>query len=127
MMHDPLGTLLGETIVTGRYALFFGGQECGEERWELARTRNGLIVTGEQEIEPPHPFPNRQEYRAMLTPEWRPTGLDVIWTVGNRRLVAMHRAEAGVWRVRIEYAGQTREQQGDFPEFCEVEYTTHLF
>ncbi len=126
-MHDPLGTLLAEPLVTGRYALFFDGQECGAERWELARTRDGLVVTGEQEIETPHPFPNRQEYRATLTPEWRPTGLDVIWTVGSRRLVAMHRAEGGIWRVRIEYAGQTREQQGDFPESCEVEYTTHLF
>ena len=63
----------------------------------------------------------------MLTPEWRLTGLDVIWTVGSRRLVAMHRADAGIWRVSIEYGGQTTEQHGDFPDYCEVEYTTHLF
>jgi putative glycolipid-binding protein len=126
-MHDPLAALLTETIASGRYTHYFQGQECGAERWEIARTRDSFTITGEQEIEPPHPFPSRQEYRATLSPEWRPTGLDLIWTVGPRRLVAMHRAEAGMWRVRIDYGGQTREQEGDFPDFCEVEYTTHLF
>src|SRR6267378_3965030 len=100
-MHDPVGVLLAETIATGRYTVFFDGRECGGERWELTRKRDGFTLTGEQEIESPHPLPNRQEYRAMLTPEWRLTGLDVIWTVGSKRLVAMHRAEAAVWRVRI--------------------------
>ena len=127
IMHDPLGALLAEPIAAGRYALFFDGRECGAERWELTRTRDGFTITGEQDIEPPHPLPNRQEYRATLASDWRLTGLDVIWRVGSRRLVAMHRADAGVWRVRIDYGGQTREQQGDYPEFCEVEYTTHLF
>ena len=63
----------------------------------------------------------------MLDTNWRPIGLDVIWTVGDRRLHAMHRAAERMWRVRIEYGGGTREQQGDYPEGCEVEYTTHLF
>ena len=126
-MHRPIEMLIAEPIASGRYALFFEAQECGGERWQIARTPDGLTITGEQQLDPPHPFPNRQEYRVMLTPEWRPTGLDVIWTVGNKRLVAMHRADGAVWRVRIDYEGQSREQFGDFPEFCEVEYTTHLF
>jgi len=126
-MHDPFSALLAEPVASGRYALFHDGQECGGERWEIVRTRDGFTIVGEQELEAPHPFPSRQEYRATLTPEWRPSGLDVIWTVGERRVVAMHRADGGTWRARIEYGGQVREQQGDYPEFCEVEYTTHLF
>ena len=127
-MHDPVGQALrASPIVTGRYAMFFSGEECGGERWDIARSGEGFTITGEQEIHPPHPFPSRQEYRAMLDSRWRPVGLDVIWTVGERRLVALHRAEERTWRVRIEYGGQTREQQGDFPDVCEVEFTTHLF
>ena len=126
-MHDSTPTLLAQPVVSGRYALFFQGQECGGERWEISRTQDGYAITGEQQITAPHPFPNQQQYRAMLTHEWRPAGLDVIWKVGDRTLVAMHRAEAGLWRVRIDYGGQTREQEGDYPEVCEVEYTTHLF
>ena len=126
-MHDPFAALLAEPVAAGRYALFHDGHECGSERWEIARVRDGYTITGEQEIEPPHPFPNRQEYRATLDQDWRPTGLDVIWTVGPRRIVAMHRAEGAMWRARIEYGDQVREQQGDFPAVCEVEYTTHLF
>ena len=63
----------------------------------------------------------------MLDARWRPLGLDVIWTVGARRLVAEHRADARTWRVRIDYGGQVREQHGDYPDGCEIEYTTHLF
>jgi putative glycolipid-binding protein len=126
-MNDSRSSLLTEPVASGRYALFFNGQECGGERWEIARTPDGFTITGEQELEPPHPLPNRQQYRAMLTPEWRPAGLDIIWRVGDRELVAMHRAGDGVWRVRIDYGGQVREQQGDYPDSCEVEFTTHLF
>ena len=113
--------------VTGRYALFYAGQECGEERWRLERGPEGHSFTGEQELVAPHPFPSRQEYRATLTPTWRPTGLDIRWHVGDRTLVSTHRAEGGMWRVRIEYSGRVREQEGDFPEPCEVDYGTHLF
>src|SRR6059036_2044177 len=125
-MHDVPGISIAEPVAAGRYALFFDGQECGGERWQITRALDGFTITGEQQIDPPHPFPNRQEYRVMLTPEWRPAGLDVIWTVGDRRLVAMHRADGAVWRVRVDYGGQSREQHGDFPGVCEVEYTTHL-
>jgi hypothetical protein len=127
MAHDPLAALTTERVASGRYVVFANGRECGGERWEIARTRDGFTITGEQHTEPPHPFPNRQQYRAQLTPDWRPVGLDVIWDVGDRRLVAMHRADAERWRVRIDYGGQTREQEGDFPNVCEVDYTTHLF
>ncbi len=138
-MHDPIGQALrqGEApeapkasaspLVTGRYAMYFSGEECGGERWEIAESGDGYVIIGEQEMHAPHPLPSRQEYRAMLDTNWRPTGLDVIWTVGDRRLQAMHRAAERMWRVRIEYGGGTHEQQGDYPDGCEVEYTTHLF
>ena len=32
-----------------------------------------------------------------------------------------------MWRVRIEYAGHVKEQEGDFPEACEIDYGSHLF
>ena len=125
-MNESSPTVLAEPVASGRYAVFFEGRECGGERWEIVRTQDGYAITGEQETEPPHPFPNHLQYRVMLSPDWRPIGLDVIWAVGKRTLTAMHRAGDGVWRARIEYDGQTREQEGDFPEFCEVEFTSHL-
>ena len=76
---------------------------------------------------PPHPFPNRQDYRVTLTREWRITGLEVLWTVGARTVRATHGADGPMWRVRIEYGGHFREQEGDFPDYCEVDYATHLF
>ncbi|HYM82287.1 MAG TPA: hypothetical protein VEY91_12865 [Candidatus Limnocylindria bacterium] len=121
----PSGELATE--VAGRYAIFFNGQPCGEERWRIASSAEGLIVTGEQEMVPPHPFPNRQAYRAVLTREWRATGLEIQWTVGERRLVATHHADLTTWRARIEYQDHVKEQEGDYPNYCEVEYVTHLF
>ena len=117
----------GLTALSGRYALYHAGVECGTERWRIEASGDGLVVSGEQELVPPHPFPNRHEYRATLTRDWRITGLEVLWTVGVRVLRAIHAADGPMWRVRIEYGGQVREQEGDFPEFCEVDYATHLF
>lgn len=117
----------GAVALAGRYAIFHAGEECGTERWRVEATADGLVATGEQEMMPPHPFPNRHEYRATLTREWRITGLEVVWTVGPRVLRATHAADGAMWRVRIEYGGQVREQEGDFPDYCEVEYATHLF
>jgi hypothetical protein len=116
----------GTEVAAGRYALFFAGGECGGERFAITRTDDGYAIEGEQVMGPPHPLPNRQEYRVALTPEWRPRGLDVIWHVGDRRLVATHRVDGVTWRVRIEHDGQVREQHGDFPGGCEVEFTSHL-
>ncbi len=113
--------------LAGRYEIRFGGRPCGEDRWRLEETPEGMVLTGEQVLAPPHPFPNRHEYRATLDPRWRLTGLEVLWTVGERSLRAVHAASRGTWRVRIEYQGQVREQHGDYPELCEVEYATHLF
>lgn len=113
-------------IARGRYALFHSGQECGEERWTITGGADGVVIEGAQELIAPHPFPSRQDFRATLTPEWRPTGLEVRWRVGDRQVVSTHHAEAGMWRVRIEYGGTTREQEGDFPDFCEIEYASHL-
>ena len=113
--------------ISGRYTIFFAGTECGEERWSIEQVPEGFVVTGEQEMVAPHPFPNRQQYRATLSPEWRLRGLEIVWSVGNRTVRSTHAADAGLWRVRIESQGHASEQQGDFPDFCEVEYGTHLF
>ena len=115
------------TVLSGRYVLFHDGEICGEERWRIEATDDRLVVTGEQETIPPHPFPNRHEYRATLSPDWRIEGLEVLWTVGPRMLRSTHATEGGMWRVRIEYGGEVREQQGDFPGVAEVDYATHLF
>jgi Putative glycolipid-binding len=114
-------------VASGRYLVFHAGQECGEERWRIELSSDGLVASGEQELVAPHPFPNRQQYRASLTSTMRIRGLEVHWTVGTRTLRAEHAAEAGTWRVRVEAEGHAREQSGDFPDACEVEYGTHLF
>src|SRR5438874_1268086 len=128
-MSDSMGPTLdaGPTLLAGRYVLFHAGIEVGEERWRIESLAGGLVVTGEQESVPPHPFPNRHQYRATLTREWRITGLEVLWSVGPRLLRALHATDDGRWRVRIEYQGGVREQQGDFPAIAEVDYATHLF
>jgi hypothetical protein len=113
-------------LASGRYLILHEGRECGEERWELSRTAEGLVVTGAQELVRPHPFPSRQEWRATLTEAWRLTGLEILWTVGERLLRATHAAGGGRWRARIEYGGQVREQEGDYPDACEVEFGTLL-
>ena len=114
-------------VAAGRYRIFHAGRECGEERWRIETAPAGLIATGEQRMVPPHPYPSLSEYRVTLTDTMRPIGLEILWTVGARRLRALHAASGRTWRVRIETEGQVREQQGDFPDFCEVEYVTHLF
>ena len=115
------------TGISGRYLLYHAGAECGEERWRIEGAADGMVVSGEQETVPPHPFPNHHAYRVTLTREWRITGLEVLWTVGARALRATHAAQGPRWRVRIEYGGHFREQEGDFPDYCEVDYATHLF
>jgi hypothetical protein len=122
-----VGVPPARTLASGRYVAFHQGVECGGERWRIERRPEGLVASGEQEIGPPHPFPSRHEYRATLTPEWRLTGLEIRWQVGDRVLEAMHHAEGGIWRARIEYQGQVKEQRGDFPDSCEVDFATHLF
>jgi hypothetical protein len=114
-------------VAEGRYQIFHAGRECGEERWRIETAAAGLVATGEQRLVAPHPYPSASEYRATLTDTMRVTGLEILWTVGARRLRALHAAVGGTWRVRIETEGQVREQQGDFPDVCEVEYGTHLF
>jgi hypothetical protein len=114
-------------VFSGRYAQFHAGRECGDERWSITATPDAVIATGEQVITAPHPLPNRQEYRATLDHNWRLTGLEVRWSVGDRELTALHHADGATWRVRIEYAGHVKEQEGDYPSLCEVDFTTHLF
>ena len=124
-MTDPRRPVT--TGLSGRYVLYHAGVECGEERWRIDGTEGGMILSGEQETVPPHPLPNHHAYRVTLTREWRITGLEVLWTVGTRTLRATHAADGPMWRVRIEYGGHVREQEGDFPDYCEVDYATHLF
>lgn len=126
-MSSLAGTSETTAAIAGRYVIFHAGRECGEDRWAIRATADGWVLTGEQTTWPPHPFPSRQEYRAPLTREWRPLGLEIHWTVRERVLRAFHASESGQWRVRIEAEGQTREQHGDFPEVCEVDYGSHLF
>ncbi|MGH7742160.1 MAG: hypothetical protein ACRENS_09065 [Candidatus Eiseniibacteriota bacterium] len=118
---------LPRTIFSGRYAQFQGGIECGEERWVIEATPDELIARGEQVMTAPHPAPGRLEYRATLTHGWRLTGLETTWRVGERELRALHAADAQRWRARIEYAGHVKEQEGDYPSVCEVDFVTHLF
>ena len=115
------------TRIAGRYLLYHQGIECGEERWHIEGTATGMVVVGEQETVPPHPFPSRHAWRATLAHDWRITGLEVHWSVGAHELRATHAAQGAMWRVRIEYGGRVREQEGDFPDFCEVDFATHLF
>ena len=125
------------TRIAGRYLLFHAGVECGEERWSIEGTETGMVVVGEQQTVAPHPFPSRHAWRATLTREWRITGLEVHWSVGGHELRATHAAtyagarpqgpDSPMWRVRIEYGGRLREQEGDFPDSCEVDFATHLF
>ena len=113
-------------VAEGRYRIFHAGVECGEERWRLERTADGLLAVGEQVHLAPHPLPNRHEYRIALTPEWRVIAVDIRWSVAARRVVASHRASAERWHARIEVDGHGREQQGDYPAYCEIETPTLL-
>lgn len=124
----PLVRALGSRArITGRYAIFFQGRECGGERFELSAEGGGIALEAEQETGPPHPVPSRHLTRAVLGPNGRPEAVDITWTVGGRRLHATHRADGGTWRVRIESEGRVREQHGDFPPFAEVEFPSALF
>ena len=125
-LQDELGAE-PRTVFSGRYAMFFSGRECGEERWLIEATPDHLVARGEQVITAPHPFPNHQQYRVTLTHDWRVTGLEVEWVVGERTLHATHSAAGEMWRARIAYADHVKEQEGDYPSGCEVDFTTHLF
>jgi hypothetical protein len=114
------------TVAAGRYVIYFAGRECGDERWQVVRTHEGFVVTGEQVTVAPHPFPSTQEYRATFTPAGRPSGLEILWRVGERIVRSLHEAGRERWHVRIEYADHVREQEGDFPDYCEIEYATPL-
>jgi putative glycolipid-binding protein len=111
----------------GRYVVFHGGVECGEERWRIEEHSDGVVVTGVQEMAAPFPFPNRQEFRVTLTSSWRVTGVEIEWTVRDRRVSARHSADGARWRVHIDYAGEVKQQEGDYPAVCEVDYVTPLF
>lgn len=114
-------------VAEGRYVVFHAGRECGEERWHIGHFGDHLIVTGAHELVAPHPFPNRQEYRIALSTAFRPLAFEVLWRVGDRTVRAQHAAAGPRWHAKIEYGGHAREQEGDFPEPCEIESTSPLF
>ncbi len=118
----------GPPRVAGRYESYLAGQVCGEERFELLRAADGaLVATGEQLLEAPHPLAGQTRYRAVVSPEGRVLEVEIDWLVGTRALHAQHRAEGGLWHVRIDYAGHVREQEGDYPPACEVMFNSPLF
>lgn len=125
----PLGEAVpaATRITSGRYVVYHAGRECGEERWRIEATAEGALATGEHVLEPPHPFPSRHEWRARLTRAGRLEGLEILWSVGERRLRAVHAADGGRWRARIEYGGRVHEQEGDYPAGCEVDFLSPLF
>src|SRR5258706_13825465 len=97
------------TVYSGRYAMYFSGRECGEERWRIEAMPDHLVARGEQVITAPHPFPNHQQYRVSLTHDWRVTGLEVEWVAGERTAHATHSAADGRWRARTAYADHARQ------------------
>ena len=126
-MTQPLDlTFATARVTSGRYAVYHAGRECGEERWRIETTPEGAVATGEHLLEAPHPFPSRQEWQARLTRAGRLAGIEVVWTVGQRRLRAIHAADGPRWRARIEYGGRVHEQHGDYPAGCEVDFVSPL-
>lgn len=121
--HSPLGGIVCE----GRYMIFEAGVECGGEVWRIEPRDDGYVATGEQLTERPHPFPSRQEWRATLSPMWRVTSLEIHWFVGERHVFARHESAGDLWRARIDYSGHAREQEGDYPTFCEIGFGSPLF
>ena len=119
--------LSARTVFAGRYAQFHSGIECGEERWALSATPDELIARGVQNMTAPHPAPGRLEYGVRLSHAWRVLAVEATWRVGTRELHAIHTADGTRWRARVEYDGQVKEQEGDYPDVCEVDFVTHLF
>ena len=128
-MSEVLDTPRGvaQLVVAGRYAIFHAGRECGEERWRIESAGEGFVAWGEHLTEAPHPLPNRQEFRVALSERWRVTAVEILWEVGPRTLRATHAADGERWRVRVEYQGEVKEQEGDYPAFCEINHPSHLF
>src|SRR6266511_4444167 len=108
-------------VAAGRYAIFHAGIETGEERWSVVPAADGgAVARGEQVLTAPHPLASELEWRARLTPEGRISALEMSWRVGARTVRAEHGVAAERWHARIAYAGQAREQEGDFPSVAEV-------
>jgi len=114
-------------VAAGRYAIFHAGIEAGEERWSVvAAPDGGAVARGEQVLAAPHPLASELEWRARLTPEGRISALEMSWRVGTRAVRAEHAVASERWHARIEYAGQAREQEGDFPGVAEVAFGSHV-
>jgi len=114
-------------LATGRYAIFHGGEEVGEERWSVASASDGgAVARGDQVVLAPHPMPSMLEWRARLSPLGRVTAIEASWRVGTRTVRAEHSSDGDLWRARILYGGHTREQEGDYPQFAEVLIGSHV-
>ncbi len=116
----------GSTVARGRWLVFEVGIECGDETWTLERGEDGAIVaSGVQTTRAPHPFPSVLTWRAEAAPDGRVIALHVRWRVGEREVVADHRADGERWSASIDVGGHARAQQGDYPARCEVLLGTH--
>src|SRR5690242_9487043 len=97
-------------LAIGRYAIFHGGEEVGEERWSVEPSSDGgAVARGDQVVLAPHPMPSMLEWRARLSPLGRVTAIEASWRVGTRTLRAEHASDGDLWRARILYGGHTRE------------------
>ncbi len=113
-------------LARGRWLVFAAGAECGDETWTLERGAGGALrARGEQTTRAPHPFPSVLAWRADTSPDGRVVALQVRWRVGEREVVAEHRAEGERWSATIDVGGHVRAQQGDYPPGCEVLLATH--
>ena len=114
-------------VAAGRYVIFHGGVEAGEERWSVESAPDGgAVARGEQVLAAPHPMPSELEWRVRLSERGRVTALEAEWRVGTRTVRAEHAAEGDTWRARLLYGGHKREQEGDFPVFAEVAFGSHV-
>ena len=106
--------------LNGRHHLFFAAQPCGRETWRVERDSSGAErAFGRQETHAPHPMPGVIEWSAACDASQRVTALEVRWQVGAMSVHAKHAADGALdaqrWTVQLEYGGNARTQEGDYP------------
>lgn len=124
---DPALAAAARLVYAGEYRLRHAGAECGTEQWRIDAWPDRLEVRGHQQLHAPHPAAGSLRYQIALTHEWRVRTIGLVWNVGGRELRAQHDATGERWHARIEYLDQAKEQEGDYPAVCEVDFPTHLF
>ncbi|MBI5169905.1 MAG: hypothetical protein HZA61_10485 [Candidatus Eisenbacteria bacterium] len=109
----------------GRHQLFFAAHPCGHETWRVERDARGAEhASGRSETHAPHPMPGVIEWSAACDESQRVTALEVRWQVGAMSVHAKHAAggtlDAQRWTVQLEYGGNARTQEGDYPSRAHV-------